>query len=72
MRRAYVNEQDTGAHMPSVREENDVPVFVEKILTRRTPASKTKAIRCENVQVEYRRFDRQDYICVWEVDGCDK
>ena len=52
MRRAYDEDSVEEAHMPSADVEQGVPAFVEKVLTKRTPASKTNAIKCDNVQVE--------------------
>lgn len=72
MRRAYDEDSVEEAHMPSADVEQGVPAFVEKVLTKRTPASKTNAIKCDNVQVEYRKFNRNDYVCVWKEDNCEK
>ena len=72
MRRAYDEDSVEEAHMPSADVEQGVPAFVEKVLTKRTHASKTNAIKCDNVQVEYRKFNRNDYVCVWKEDNCEK
>ena len=72
MRRAYDEDSAEEAHVPSADVEQAVPEFVGKILTKRTPASKTKAIKCDNVQVEYRKFNKSDYVCVWKEAGYEE
>ena len=72
MRRAYDKDSVEEAHVPSAGVEQGVPAFAERILTKRTPASKTKAIKCDNVQVEYRKFNKSDYVCVWKEDDYEE
>ena len=72
MRRAYDKDSVEEAHVPSADVEQGVLAFAERILTKRTPASKTKAIKCDNVQVEYRKFNKSDYVCVWKEDDYEE